>query len=119
MVVMGKELDAHSARVRDSIHDQNDLVLMISIMMEMPIPYANHQQSRRHFVPASLQGLQATIDVIVVNNKDALSCHSTDTHCCSSVKLPAHHTRTLWDLPADRMRQLKGILDLVLLLGVS
>ena len=41
MVAMGKELDAHSARVRDSIHDQNDLVLMISIMMEMPIPYTN------------------------------------------------------------------------------
>jgi phosphatidylinositol glycan class O len=108
----GEELGAHSARVFDTIH-QIDLVPTISMLMGLPIPFANIGG----LVPDLLPPLR--VDRGRRRRSSSSSSSSSTPHIATALALNAAqvwnylytYSRTSRDLPADRMRELREMLD--------
>lgn len=109
--VNGDEFGAHSARVFDAIH-QIDLVPTISLLMGLPIPYANIGGLVPDLLPSPRSNHHASIE-------SSPPASSSTPHIATALALNAAqvwnylytYSKRSRDLPKDKMRELKEVLD--------
>ena len=105
----GEEIGSHAARVFDTIH-QIDLVPTISILLGLPIPYANIGGLVPNLLPSRRNRH---------NHRLSTTTTTTSSHIATALALNAAqvwnylytYSKTSNDLPSSRMRELKEILD--------
>ncbi|KAL9182545.1 hypothetical protein ACHAXT_013197 [Thalassiosira profunda] len=103
--ITGEEIGEHSARAFDSIH-QIDLVPTISLLLGLPIPYANIGGLVPDLLPAP-------------RGDDKLQPAPVTPHAAIALALNAAqvwkyldtYSRQSRDLPRDKLRELKELLD--------
>ena len=101
MKVDGSEMGTHSARVFDSIH-QIDLVPTISMLLGLPVPYANIGGLVPDLLPAPRAEKQSTAAHIAT----ALALNAAQVWNYLHT-----YSQTSRDLPRDRLNELKELLD--------
>ena len=105
----GEELGSHAARVFDTIH-QIDLVPTISILLGLPVPYANIGGLVPNLLPSRRTRLHHRLSTTTT---------TTSSHVATALALNAAqvwnylytYSKTSNDLPSRRMRELKEMLD--------